>query len=97
MSRRASSKGTSSEGKWRGARERTELASLLWSLLGTGGTGLLSRASASKVGFRNGLGSWREEEDESERERLREEEREREEAGDDERGSKRDKGERESR
>lgn len=71
MSRRASSKGTSSEGKWRGARERTELASLPWSLLGTGGTGLLSRASASKVGFRNGLGSWREEEDESERERER--------------------------
>lgn len=54
---RASSKGTSSAGKGRWGRPRPELLSRPASLLVTGGTGLRSRASASIVELRNGLGS----------------------------------------
>lgn len=58
MSLRASSKGRSSDGKWRGARIRPA-TSLPGSLLGRGGTALRSNASGSMVGPRKQFGSWR--------------------------------------
>lgn len=55
---RASSKGSNSDGKWRGARLRPGPPRRPCSLLGKGGTPLRSKVSGSTEAHRNGLESW---------------------------------------